>query len=30
VGYILKQPEVEGKCLFILDTLSELPELIAA
>jgi len=29
-GYILKQPEVEGKCLFILDTLSELPELIAA
>ncbi|HSX07199.1 MAG TPA: HAD family hydrolase [Candidatus Saccharimonadia bacterium] len=29
-GYILKQPEVEEKCLFILDTLTQLPELITA
>jgi len=28
-GYILDQPTVEENCLFIIDTLAELPELVA-
>jgi len=29
-GYILKQPNIEEKCLFALDTLVQLPALVAA